>query len=88
MTARRTDANQQEIVDALRKAGCRVQCTHAVGRGFPDLVVLTPDGLLVLLEVKMPGANLNRRERDWHAEWNHAPVFVVRLAEEALWLVS
>ena len=37
--AAKTDANQAEIVAALRKIGASVHDTSAVGRGFPDLVV-------------------------------------------------
>lgn len=40
--AARTDANQREIVQALRNAGCLVHDTSSVGGGFPDLVVKTP----------------------------------------------
>jgi len=36
---KRVDRNQPEIVDALRKAGASVGHTHAVGQGFPDIVV-------------------------------------------------
>ena len=36
---KRVDRNQPEIVDALRKAGASVGHTHAVGKGFPDIVV-------------------------------------------------
>jgi Holliday junction resolvase len=39
MRAARTDANQREIVKALRKIGASVYVTSAVGAGFPDLVV-------------------------------------------------
>ena len=36
--AARTDANQAEIVKALRAIGASVHDTSAVGQGFPDLV--------------------------------------------------
>ena len=47
----RTDANQTEIVEALRKRGVSVAITSAVGNGFPDLVC-SWQGRTVLLEVK------------------------------------
>ena len=51
--AARQDANHREIVDALRKVGCVVHDTSALGGGFPDLVVQTPAGTSILLmEVK------------------------------------
>ena len=37
--AAKTDANQSEIVAALRSIGASVHDTSSVGRGFPDLVV-------------------------------------------------
>ena len=37
--AARTDANQAEIVAALRGVGASVQPLHAVGQGCPDLLV-------------------------------------------------
>lgn len=36
---KRVDRNQPEIVEALREAGASVGHTHAVGQGFPDVVV-------------------------------------------------
>jgi hypothetical protein len=36
---KRVDRNQPEIVEALRSAGASVGHTHAVGQGFPDIVV-------------------------------------------------
>ena len=37
--ARRVDANQSEVVSALRQIGCTVFVASGVGGGFPDLVV-------------------------------------------------
>lgn len=37
--ARRVDANQPEIVKALRSMGASVQPIHVVGKGCPDLLV-------------------------------------------------
>ena len=49
----RTDANQTEIVQALRAAHCKVHVTSDAGDGFPDLVVYSPyQRRLKLLEVK------------------------------------
>ena len=40
MRAKKIDANQNEVVAALRKIpGCSVAITSMVGQGFPDLVV-------------------------------------------------
>jgi Holliday junction resolvase len=47
----RTDANQTEIVLALRAAGAFVQSLAACGCGVPDLLVMR-GGRIVLMEVK------------------------------------
>lgn len=53
MTGRRVDANHAEVKAALKAAGCVVVDTHALGQGFPDLVIVRPDGVCALLiEVK------------------------------------
>jgi len=39
MRAKRIDANQNEIVNHLRKIGASVFITSMVGKGFPDIVV-------------------------------------------------
>jgi hypothetical protein len=40
--ASKVDANQREVVAALRGAGASVQLLHAVGEGCPDLLVGIP----------------------------------------------
>lgn len=49
--AARIDKNQPEIVRTFRQLGCNVAHTHAVGKGFTDLVV-DISGLNVLVEIK------------------------------------
>ena len=48
----RTDRNHKEIMRAFRDCFCEVEDTSRLGRGFPDLVVNTPGGRLLLVEVK------------------------------------
>jgi len=50
--ARRIDNNQAVIIEALERAGCRVIDTSGVGKGYPDLTVIRPDGSVCLVEVK------------------------------------
>jgi hypothetical protein len=85
--AAKVDANQAEIVAALRKIGAKVEPMHAMGRGFPDLLVLWR-GVLTLLEVKdgnkPPSARkLTPDQVEWHAEWGEC-VFVVESVEQAI----
>ncbi len=53
------DANHKIIVQALRKAGMRVFDTAALGEGFPDIVVVRPDGTVRLVEIKSDTADVN-----------------------------
>jgi Holliday junction resolvase len=48
------DHAQKDIVATLQQLGCVVIKTTAVGDGFPDLVVVLPDGQVVLVEIKTP----------------------------------
>lgn len=88
--ARRVDANQGQIVAALRTAGCVVEITSDVGRGFPDLVVRTPRGTALLVEVKdgskPPSARaLTNDERAVALRWGTAyRVVETELAARAL----
>lgn len=89
--AARTDANQTEIVSALRGVGCSVQPLHAVGGGVPDLLV-GKGGTNFLVEVKdgrkPPSARqLTPDQRAWHDAWR-GNVAVVSSVEEALTLVG
>ena len=85
MTHPRTDANQGEIVDGLRKAGYWVFITSGVKCGYPDLTVIMP-GAVALLEVKRKGEKLTPQEGDFHerAGAMYSPVFVVYSLEDAL----
>jgi Holliday junction resolvase len=85
------DANQTEIVKALRQAGCSVQSLAGVGNGCPDLLVAR-NGLMWLMEVKdgskCPSARkLTDDEIAWRQRWN-ATVHVVEGVEDALAMVS
>jgi len=49
--ARRTDDNQQDVIDALRKAGWHVHVTSHAGDGFVDAVA-AKGGRVALIEIK------------------------------------
>ena len=85
--AARTDSNQKEIVDALRKIGCQVE---VIGKPVDLLVSLR--GYNFLIECKLRGSK-NRRDqqaqRDWVRAWNDTgQCRVVTSAEEAIQLVT
>tara|TARA_A100001391_G_scaffold176590_1_gene139858 strand:- start:3816 stop:4097 length:282 start_codon:yes stop_codon:yes gene_type:complete len=85
--AAKVDANQAEIVEALRMIGASVQPLHAVGQGCPDLLVGWR-GIVSLLEVKdgskPPSARkLTEDQVKWHTEWR-GQVAVVENVEQAI----
>ena len=82
----RIDANQNEIVDALRRCGATVWVTSDMGQGAPDLVVGF-NGANYLLEVKVLGGTLTKDEAHWHATWR-GDVIVVHSADEALMVIG
>ena len=68
--AKRTDANQAEIVAALRDVGCVVHCTHAVGGGFTDLVAWSPYTQRIhLLEAKTKRGRKTKKQLEFFAKW-------------------
>lgn len=84
--AAKTDANQREIVAALRAVGARVQHLHAVGRGCPDILVAFR-GRLFALEIKAAGGTLTPDEAAWWREWlpvAREAIAVVRSPDDAL----
>lgn len=89
--ARRTDANQPEVVKALRAIGCSVLLLHEVGDGCPDLAV-GYRGHNWFIEVKDGNKPPSKRkltedEQAWH-EARRGQVATVKSADEAVALVS
>lgn len=80
--ASRVDANQAEIVLALRQVGAFVYDCSRLGGGFPDLFVVFR-GQLRLLECKAFSGQLTKAEREFMARCP-APVHVVYSVDEAL----
>jgi len=86
------DANQAEIVAALRKAGCVVHLLHAVGKGTPDLLC-GYKGKTYLIEVKNPDVprmdqQLTPAEITWHETWRGGDLAIIKTVEEALAFVG
>ena len=82
------DANHNEIVDALKKAGASVIDLSTVGNGCPDLIV----GLqskTILMEIKNPKTSygrrgLNKNQIKWKEQWIGGTFCVVDSPEAAL----
>lgn len=88
--AARTDRNQAEIVEALRKLGASVEVLSGRGDGVPDLLV-GHEGRNLLVEVKdglaKPSARtLTSRQVEWHRQWT-GQAAIVASVEEAIALV-
>lgn len=87
----KVDANQKQITEALRRAGCSVQPLHTIGRGVPDLLVGWR-GKNFLLELKDGSKRPSERrltedQQTWHQEWR-GQVAVAESIEEALRLLE
>ena len=86
--AAKVDANQEQIVEALRAVGATVQTLAAVGKGVPDLLV-GYQGKTILLEVKdgrRPPSErrLTEDQLVWHGAWRGGPLAVVDGVDAAL----
>ena len=91
MRAAKVDANQAEIVEALRAVGASVHTTHAVGDGFPDLSV-GYRGMNFFIEVKDGAKPPSKRkltddQLKWHQEWRGA-VYIANSVTEALQIIG
>lgn len=80
--AAKVDANQEQIVSALRAAGASVQSLAPIGKGCPDILVAFRQAMY-LMELKHGKGKPNELQEKWHIQWN-APVYVVRGPDEAL----
>lgn len=89
--ARRVDANQADVVKALRKIGATVTHIHPLGHGVPDLLVSFRNSWYVM-EIKdgskPPSAReLTPDERAWIAE-QKALVAIINSPEEAVRFIT
>jgi Holliday junction resolvase len=85
--AAKVDANQSEIVRALRECGATVLSLAAMGKGCPDLLV-GRNSVNLLMEIKDPSQKPSQRkltddEKEFHAAWR-GNVFVIETVEEAI----
>jgi len=89
--AAKVDANQAQVVAALRAVACEVECLHAVGGGVADLLVYRrPTQRLFLIEVKDGSKPPSERrltpaQEGWHRRF---PVSVATSVEDALRIVG
>jgi hypothetical protein len=87
--AKRTDANQAEIVQALRAIGCSVQDLSQLGKGCPDLLCGYKERNY-LIEVKNNcdrAPRLTPCEEQWIRQWR-GQVAVIMTVEDAIAVVQ
>jgi hypothetical protein len=90
---KRTDKNQVEIVETLRRVGLSVAVTSGVGCGFPDLVIggvmpcMCGSGRRVrqtkIVEVKTTSGILTPDQEEFHAAWR-GQLDIARSPDEVL----
>ena len=80
----RVDANQAEIIAALRRIGFSVLSLTKMGNGCPDLLAARANRNLLLEGKNADGLNRTEQSQsDFAKSWN-APVYVVRNADDVL----
>ena len=89
--AAKVDANQTEIVNALRQVGASVQSLASTGKGCPDLLVGFR-GVNWLLEIKdgrkvRSARKLTEDQVVWHQTWR-GKVYIVESVDQALNLLN
>ena len=89
--AAKVDANQTEIVKALRQVGASVQSLASTGQGCPDLLVGIR-GINYLIEVKdgqkvKSARKLTPDQVVWHESWR-GRVYVAESVEQALEIIK
>lgn len=82
----KVDANQAEIVKALRQVGMSVLSLAPMGKGCPDLLVADDDSYF-LIEVKGPKGKLTDDQVAFIADWRGV-VHIARTVDEALNIVG
>jgi len=92
MRAAKIDANQMQVVIALRAAGATVQSLAGVGKGVPDLLV-GYQGQTLLLEIKDGRKPLSARlltedQLRWHGSWKGGALAVVDSPDAALRMIG
>lgn len=79
----RPDANHAEIVRQYETLFCSVRDTHAVGGGFPDLVVGIA-GVTELVEIKTTDGELLPSQVTFNRDWRGRRVRVVRSVQDVI----
>jgi len=79
---KRVDKNQGVIVSTFRQLGYSVAFTHAIGRGFPDIVV-GKNGKTHLIEIKTEAGKLTEQEQAFFDMWKGS-VLIIRTIDDVI----
>ena len=86
--AKRTDKNQQEIMDAMRKMGASVTDLSKVGKGCPDLLVGI-NQKTALVEIKSSSkAKYTIHQEKWLETWKGGTVARIDSIDSAIQLIK
>lgn len=90
--AAKVDANQGQIVQALKVRGATVQSLATIGKGCPDLLVGYKK-VTLLIEVKDGNKPPSQRkltpdQLDWMTWWNGMPVVVATCPQDVINLLD
>lgn len=75
------DLSQPAIVETLQAGGWKVRVTSQVGGSFPDIVALSPQRRLYLIEAKTGKGKQSEGQIKFADEW---PVVVLRDVDSTL----
>lgn len=91
MKAKRTDANQTEIVKAFRDLGCSVFILSSVGKGCPDILVgyRNINFLFEIKDGKKPKSarKLTECEKVFFEQWN-GQVSTISSIDDAVYFIN
>ena len=86
--AKKTDKNQQEIMDAMRKMGASVTDLSKVGKGCPDLLVGI-NQKTAIVEIKSSSkAKYTSHQEKWLETWKGGTVARIDSIESAITLLQ
>jgi hypothetical protein len=79
----RRDKNEAKIVTALKQLGCSIERVDCI-----DLMVLTPDRKVLLLEIKTPESKKRLTKMQQHLIAEGWPIHIISNIDEAVALIQ
>jgi hypothetical protein len=79
----RPDANHADLVKVYESLHCGVIDTHALGFGFPDIIVHF-SGYCAPVEIKTPDGDLEPSQERFIRDWKGPKIRIVRTPDEVI----